>query len=313
MDWVEAFEGPLQEHVEDATDGSVRIPWPEIETADRDLGQLLLRDPDDGIRAAESALSDLGVDDPSLRVWNPPEDRTYRVGKYGSDRLGELIGIHGRVVNVEAVKPFANVAVFECRNCKENHPMSQPGGKLVKPFGCENSECEANATWELLTDESEIVDFQEILLKRTDSSMKDPPVEAVYLWEDLCETISTGDVVTIAGIYDTLPWPNEAVLKTFVDAVSINKSEQPATVDEVADWRVKQWTFEAAERLCDEGSSYDAATADVVEAVSDKRGIAEGEIQAAISDLEDESHLSEHTDGRVHMTTTGTPEFGAED
>ena len=307
MSWTEAFEGPLSEYVARRSNGRIRVPWPALADVDRNLADLVLEDPRSGLTAAEDTLGELGYRDVALRVFDLPDERTYRVGKYGSARLGELLGIHGEVVSVDGVKPFAEVAAFECRWCATLNRMSQPGGKLVKPFECQG--CDNTSDWSLNTNESDIADFQQVVLKRTDSSMDDPPIETVYLWDDLCETVSTGDAVTIVGVYDTLPWPNEAVLKTYVDAVSINKSEQPATVDEVADWKVKKWTFEAVDRLSEQGSSYDTTTRNVLESVSDEYGVAEGEIQAALSSLEDDSHVSEHRGGRVHITTSSTPMF----
>jgi hypothetical protein len=139
--------------------------------------------------------------------------------------------------------------------------------------------------------------------------MDDPPVEMVQLWEGLCETLSKDDVVTIVGIYDVLPAQDEPELETYLDAVSINKSEQPATVDEVADWKVKKWAFDSVDRLSSQGSDYDTTTRAVVEAVSNEYGVAEGEIQAALSDLEALSYVSKHQNGRVHITTSSTPTF----
>jgi len=310
FDWAEVFEGPLSEFVDDsAASGRIRVPYPSLRDADADLARLALENPSDAFSAAESALDSLGYPDTAFRLFDLPEHLTYRVGKYGSAALGTLIAVRGEVVNVEAVKPFAEVAAFECMHCRTINMMSQPGGKLVKPFECQGEDCDNTNKWSLDTDASEIADFQEILLKRTESSMDDPPVEAVYLWDDLCETVSNGDVVTIVGTYDTLPWPDEAVLKTYLDAVSINKSEQPATVDEIADWRVKKWTFEAADELCEAGSNYDCSKREVVETVSDEHGVAEGEITAALSDLDDQSAISERRNGRIHITTSTPPTF----
>ncbi|WP_202614605.1 minichromosome maintenance protein MCM [Halostella litorea] len=309
MDWTAAFEGPLSEYVPTDTTARIRVPWPELDDTDHDLARVVLEDPLSAFPAAEDALAELGYTDTAFRVFDLPESRTYRVGKYGSDALGTLIGVHGEVVNVEAIKPFAETAAFECSYCGTLNPMSQPGGKLVKPFECQNETCENTNQWSLNVSESEIADFQEILIKRTESSLDDPPVEAVYLWDDLCETLSKGDVVTIVGTYDTLPWPDEAVLKTYLDAVSINKSEQPATVDEVADWKVKKWTFEEADRLCDAGSGYDCSKRDVLRSVSDEYGVAEGEINAAIDNLEEQGYVSEYQDGRIQITTSSDPTF----
>lgn len=306
-DWSNVFGGPLAEYVDDASNGRVRVPWPALNDADEDLARLVLEDPRTAFPSAEDTLSDCAHSDIAFRVFKLPERRTYRVGKYGSDALGTLIGVQGKVVNVDAVQPFAEKAAFECRWCATINRMSQPGGKMVKPFECQN--CDNTNDWRLNIDESDIADFQPVLLKRTDSSMDDPPVETVYLWEDLCETVSKDDVVTIVGTYDTLPWPNEAVLDTYLDAVSINKDEQPATVDEIADWKVKKWTFEAADRLSQEGSKFDAAKRDIVEDVSNAYGVAEGEIQAALSDLEEQSYVSERRQGRIQITTSSPPRF----
>jgi len=308
MDWGDAFTGPLSDFLPDRSTNRVRVPWPELEEADPELAQLVLSDPKSAFPSAEDALAELGHD-AAFRVFDLSERRTYRVGKYGSDMLGRLIGVHGKVVSVDAVQPFAREAAFDCRWCAAVNRMSQPGGKLVKPFECAAEGCENTNNWSLNIGESEIADFQPVLLKRTESSMDDPPVESVFLWDDLCETLSKDDVVTVVGTYDIRPWPDEAVLNTYLDAVSINKSEQPATVDEVADWKVKKWTFEAADRLCDAGSSYDCAKRDILGEVSNEYGVAEGEINAALDDLETQSYISERREGRIHITTSSQPTF----
>ncbi|APX00189.1 replication control protein Cdc46 (plasmid) [Halobiforma lacisalsi AJ5] len=308
MDWEAAFEGPLSRYLEsDGRPDSVRVPWPAIEDADRDLADLVLEDPDNGLKGARSALSSLGYINTPVRVYELPERRTYRVGKYGSSALGELIGVTGEVVDVGMVKPCAREAAFECQLCGTLTRVPQSGGDLLEPGQCQG--CEQSSAFRFHLGQSEVVDFQRIELQRTDSSMDDPPVEVVFLWEDLCETVSAGDVVTIVGTYDILPDQDEAVLETYLDAVSINKSEQPATVDEVADWKVRKWTFDAVDRLSTAGSSYDTATREVIDTVSDEHGVAEGEIQAALDDLEGGSLISEHRDGRVHITTSSTPTF----
>lgn len=204
-DWIEIFEGPLSEYVDGASNGRVRVPWPALNDADDDLAHLVLEDPRSAFPAAEDTLADMGYRDAAFRVFELPEQRTYRVGKYGSDALGSLIAVHGKVVDVDAVQPFAKEAAFECSYCRTINPMSQPGGKLVKPFECLNETCENTNQWSLNIDESEIAVLQSILLKRTDSSMDDPPVQPVYLWDDLCETLSKDDIVTIVGTYDTRP------------------------------------------------------------------------------------------------------------
>jgi replicative DNA helicase Mcm len=307
--WEDVFEGPLEKYLNNRSLDRVRVPWPAIDDADRDLARLVLDDPRSAVPGAEEALAECGYDDTAFRVFDLPERQTYRVGKYSSETLGTLIGVHGKVVNVKEIKPFAEEAAFECAYCRTINPMSQPGGKLVKPFECSNEPCENTNQWSLNTDESDIADFQEILIKRTNSSMDDPPVEAVYLWDDLCETLSNGDVVTIVGIYDTLPWPDEAVLKTYLDAISINKSEQPATVDEVADWKVKKWTFEKVDQLCESGSDFDTTKREVLNSVSTEYGVAEGEIQAALTDLDNQSYISEHREGRLLITRNSSPDF----
>lgn len=306
--WIELFEGALSEYIpEGASNGHIRIPWPALSDANPDLAEAVLSEPETALKVASNALARVGPVRTTVRVYDLPEYRTYRVGKYGSSMLGNLIGVEGKVVDVERVKPCARKAAFECQLCGTLTRIPQSGGDLVKPATCEG--CDQDSPTRLNLSQSEIVDLQKIRLERANSSMDDPPVETVHLWEDLCETVSQEDIVTIGGIYDILPDQDDAVLETYIDAVSINKSEQPATVDEVADWKVKKWTFEAVDQLSEQGSSYDTTTRTVLESVSDEYGVAEGEIQAALSALEDDSHVSEHRNGRVHITTSSTPTF----
>lgn len=308
MNWEEAFDGPLADEIAaQSGNESVRLPWPTLEDVDRDLADLVLESPSDGLKAARNALSELGHIKTPFRVYDLPDERVHRVGKYGSAMLGKLLAVKGEVVDIQGVQPCARTAAFECYLCGTLTRVPQPGGDLIEPAECMG--CENDGGMSLNIGQSEVVDFQYVLLKRANSSMDDPPVETVFLWEDLCEKVSTGDVVTIVGEYDVLPGQKEAVLETYLDAVSINKSEQPATVDEIADWRVKEWAFDAADELCDRGSKYDCAKRDVIEYVADEHGVADGEVTAALADLERMSYISERRSGRVHITTSSKPSF----
>jgi len=218
-----------------------------------------------------------------------------------------VIAVRGRVVSVDGVTPFAKEAAFECVRCGTLTYIPQAGGDLIEPVKCQG--CEDDVQFRMNIQQSNVVDLQRVYLERPESSMDDPPVEMVQLWRDLCETLSKDDVVTVVGVYDVLPGQDDPELSTFLDAISIDKSEQPATVDEIADWRVKKWTFETADELCETGSNYDCSKREVVETVSDEHGVAEGEITAALSDLDDQSAISERRNGRIHITTSTPPTF----
>jgi DNA replicative helicase MCM subunit Mcm2 (Cdc46/Mcm family) len=306
MDWPEAFEGPLSEYVPDSSSDHARIPWPVIDQADPNLGDRILRG-EHGLDAAEEALRQEYGQPTPIRLYDLPESNTYRVGKYGSAELGKVIAVRGRVVSVDGVTPFAKEAAFECVRCGTLTYIPQAGGELIEPVKCKG--CEDDVQFRLNIQQSSVVDLQRVYLERPESSMDDPPVEMVQLWRDLCETLSKDDVVTVVGVYDVLPGQDDPELDTFLDAVSIDKSEKPATVDEIADWRVKKWAYETVDELSESGSSYDCSKREVVEAVSDEHGVAEGEITTALSDLDDQSAISNHQSDRIHITTSTPPTF----
>ncbi|OLZ39076.1 replication control protein Cdc46 [Natrinema saccharevitans] len=307
-EWIELFEGPLSEYADSASsNGRVRIPWTELSEAHPDLAESVLSDPETTLKVASNALGRVGPVRTTVRVYDLPDHRTYRVGKYGSSMLGNLIGVRGTVVDVNRVKPCAREAAFECHLCGTLTRVPQSGGDLIEPGQCQG--CEQDGGMRLNLAQSEVIDYQRIILERANSSMDDPPVEIVHLWKDLCETLSPGDTVTVVGIYDILPNQDKAVLETYLDAVSINNSKQPATVDEMADWQVKKWTFETADELCTAGSDYDCSKREIVETVADEHGVAEGEITAALEDLDDQSVVSERRGGRIHITTSSPPTF----
>lgn len=137
-EWIELFEGPLSDYAENGTsNGRVRIPWPELSEAHSDLAETVLSDPETALKVASNALARVGPVRTTVRVYDLPDHRTYRVGKYGSSMLGDLIGVRGTVVDVDRVKPCARKAAFECQLCGTLTRMPQAGGDLIEPGTCE--------------------------------------------------------------------------------------------------------------------------------------------------------------------------------
>lgn len=300
------FEGPGS-HLTDGydpapDDWSIRVEYDTLAGFDPDLADAVITDPDSALERGEAALKDvLETFEVNLRVHGLPDDRKFRVGKYRTRQMGELITVDGEVVDIDSVQPRAVEAAWECSRCGTLTRIPQSYGDLIKPAECMG--CEAGkreAAFQFNQSQSELEDHQMIVIAPPDSSLDDPPATLAFLSRDLCDRVGPGDRISITGIYKTFPNQDEAVLDTFIDIVALDK-ETDTQADSMDESEVQELCYDLIEEEMGNGEAFYADREAVVERAASE-GVREEEVETAIDALQEDNRVT--TVGQNGLMTT---------
>ena len=192
---------------------SLEIDWSDLYKHDHKLADDYLDDPDQLEEYAEEALRlyDLPIDvtlgRAHVRFKNLPDERTYNVGEYRSENIGDYLAVDAQVTKVADVKPWPVEAAFECQRCGTMTRVPQSTTDLQPPHECQG--CEREGPFDHRETQSEWVDTQLVKIEQ-------PPEQTISgqgssteirLKDDLVTDPSDGefkpgDRLTISGIYD---------------------------------------------------------------------------------------------------------------
>lgn len=289
---------------------SLRLDWTDIDTHDAELAQQALTEPERFRDETVDVLADRDrqLREATVRIYNIPNGREFRMGKYRKRYLSELIRVEGEVVSVDNVQPFAREAAFRCRRCGKITKVTQHYGKLMKPVECggpmekPEGECDETKSGSFIYQqaESDLVDYQPIVIIPPDTSMDDPPATQVYLKGDLCGTVGKGDRISVVGIYETFTFQDDSRLNTYIEAVDIQQAEAgdtEADAMEMSELKDAILTFVDEHKAEGEPPSADVwgvNKADLKDEFA-SRGVRREETEEAITQLKDAVEL--HTNG----------------
>lgn len=285
---------------------SLRIDYKELADADPSLAEDFLDRPDTVRQKAEAAMKEVvpGLEREirnagphgraNVRIRGLPEDRNRIVGKCRTHDLGQLLSVDGQVADTERVSPLAEIAAWECQRCGNLQDQHQVYGKMVEPHKCTG--CECAGPWAMNEADSKLVDHQEIALLPPDPQRDDPPFLTVFLHDDITDAVGKGDIVSVVGVYETLPKQNETVLQTYLDAFDLDVEEYAeagvdsrALEDDIVDY--------VADRQ-DGGSAWGVPIQEVVEHFEDD-GVRRREVENTIDEVKEESELKQANDRLV--------------
>ncbi|QIO25446.1 minichromosome maintenance protein MCM [Haloarcula sp. JP-L23] len=293
------FEGEVrQTNSAYPEDRSVRFDWQRIHDAQPDVAEDLLSNPrNTRLKLSKAVHTWDAVDMPevSVRIHNIPDERIYRVGKLRTRHLGTAIGVTGEVADIEPVKPFATMAVFECRRCGTLNQVPQQFGPMLRPvecLGCERSGSKSD--WLFRRAQSELQDVREVELKRLDTNLDDDTVVLkIRLKEDLVDRLGPGDEVSLVGRYDSGAFQNSSVLTTYLDVWAIENHEEGVLMDELPPGELHEMVVDEV-RIQQEAdaSDFGANREDVLDAIEDE-GIRRSEVETALDEAIDEGDVDE--------------------
>jgi replicative DNA helicase Mcm len=211
---------------------SLWVDWRDLYQFDVDVANDYLEHPDQIRKHIAEAvrLYDLPVDidlsDVNVRVFNLPDGRTYDVGGYRSDDIGEYIDVSGQVAKRTEVKPKPEMLVFECQRCGTPNEVPQVGSDIQEPHECEG--CERNGPFQLKEEDSEFTDHQLVRLQQ-------PPEQTnggngatvdVRLEDDVVESVEAGDRVTVSGVMALeQPSQGDIAFDPYIDGQAVEVEE----------------------------------------------------------------------------------------
>jgi len=193
---------------------SLLVDFEDLEKYDRELADILIRQPDTLINAAELALvqsqevvfKNAHPDtpfEPHVRFFNLP-DSGLLIQDISSRNIRELISVKGVVTKRGPILHKVKVAVYKCQMCDATTKVPMTKNAAV-PQVC--SECKRRAL-KLEEEDSYFVDVQKAeaqeLLERLTGGA---PAATITLWmeDDLVNKVTPGDTIEITGVMRLIP------------------------------------------------------------------------------------------------------------
>jgi DNA replication licensing factor MCM4 len=172
-------------------------------------------------------------DEMSIRV------RPYNVDKVTSLRLlnptdiDQLVTMTGMIIRLSNIIPEMAEAFFKCSVCSASCTVKLERGRILEPTTCHS--CNTNHSYQLIHNRSTFYDKQLIKLQESPDEMpagETPCTLALYVRDDLVDSIQPGDRVEVTGIYRAVPLrvnPRvrnfKSVYKTYIEVLHFRKKD----------------------------------------------------------------------------------------
>ncbi len=190
---------------------SITVNFIQLAVFNPDLAELLLENPDDVIKAAEIAISNIDLpkkSDIKVRIVNLPEEQKIFIRDIRAKHIGKLLTIEGTVRQKSDVRPQVTSARFECPSCGNVLNVLQLDQKFKEPARCG---CGRKGKFRLLS--KELIDAQGITLEEATKDLEggeQPKRMKVLLKGDLVSPMSErktnpGSTIRLVGTVKEVP------------------------------------------------------------------------------------------------------------
>ena len=188
------------------------VNFSELSKFDARIAEELLENPEDLIKAAESAAESLEFpyDMKKIRVRfsNLPDTQKIMVSDIRTVHIGKFLNVAGIVRQKSDVRPQVTTSRFECPNCGNVIAVLQLESSFREPDKCG---CGRKGKFKLIS--KELVDAQAMVLEESPDELEggeQPKRLNVFLKEDLVSPITDkrtnpGSRVVVAGILKEIP------------------------------------------------------------------------------------------------------------
>jgi DNA replication licensing factor MCM4 len=172
-------------------------------------------------------------DDLNIRV------RPYNVDKITSMRMlnpsdiDQLITMTGMIIRLSNIIPEMAEAFFKCTVCSANCTVKLERGRILEPTVCQT--CSSNHSYELIHNRCTFYDKQLVKLQESPDEMpagETPCTTALFVRDDLVDSVQPGDRVEVTGIYRAVPLrvnPRtrnfKSVYKTYIEVLHFKKKD----------------------------------------------------------------------------------------
>ncbi|CAL8468614.1 g8154 [Coccomyxa elongata] len=169
-----------------------------------------------------------------IRIVNYPES-IMQIRSMKASAIGRLVSVCGTVVRIGVVRPQITQMDFTCNKCSTSSTCKFEDGKYMPPTACPGEGCRSKS-FSPLKSSAHSIDWQKIRVQELQSAHRDssgqiPRTIEIELKEDLVDSCTAGDVVTIVGIVKVINTEalaggqkannTKALFLLYIDAVSI--------------------------------------------------------------------------------------------
>lgn len=222
--------------VSDSKTKSLIIEFPDINKFDVRLAEALILSPDEVLKHAEDALSQIslpGKKKISARVRVIKIPKKTRIRDLRSENINTLVSIDGTVRKITDVRPRIIEAAFECARCQNITYIPQEGsGKFIEPSYCQCNE-EKKGVFRLLFNESRFEDYQRIKIQESPEDLKggeQPQTLDINVNNDLAGIVTPGERLVVNGILRSAQRVNRdgktVYFDIYMDCISLEMEEQ---------------------------------------------------------------------------------------
>ncbi len=223
---------------------SVEVDYSDLQKYSPKIADLLLSNPDDVVRDAESAVEAVAQTlpnppekekkfSPHVRFYNFPPVRgvEVEVQQLGVEQLNKLSRVEGVVNWITVIKPLMKTALWECVHCGLTTKTKSEKNVVKPPALCS---CGRKDSFKLVAESSEFNNLQRGELQDPVEKLRgSTPASSVELWleDDLVNKITPGERVIVTGVLRLKPERDRSgkassVYAKFFDVMHVQKSER---------------------------------------------------------------------------------------
>jgi DNA replication licensing factor MCM4 len=172
-------------------------------------------------------------DDLNLRVRPFNVDKITSMRELNPTDIDQLVTMTGMIIRLSNIIPEMAEAFFKCSVCSASCTVKLERGRILEPTICQT--CNTNHSYELIHNRCIFYDKQLIKLQESPDEMpagETPCTIALYVRDDLVDSIQPGDRVEVTGMYRAIPLrvnPKtrnvKSVYKTHVEVLHFKKKD----------------------------------------------------------------------------------------
>jgi len=294
---------------------SLLVNFADLVSYDMELGDQLLEDPEETIKAFEIALENFEL--PSkmkVRFINLPKSQEVLIRDIRSKDLNKFLSIEGIVRQSSDVRPQVTSAKFECPACANTITILQLDTKFREPSLC--GSCGRRGRFRLIS--KELVDAQRLIIEESPESLvggEQPKRVSVFLEEDLVEPrmekkTTPGAKVRVMGIVKEVP----VILKSGAASIRYDlmiKTNYIEPMEEMyEEIELNQEDEEAIKELSRDPKLFEKLVGSISPTIYGHEHIKEALLLQLMSGVKKEKEDRTFTRGDLHVLLVGDPGSG---
>lgn len=221
----------IREFIDEENIKDCQISYETIKEYDRELAEEFKRNPFQAFHNTDIVLSNVTGIQNSQTILTDYNERKRTVRGLRDKDLNTLVKIDGVISQATSVKPKADIAVFTCdegHTTKVQQPMTP---MLEYPRRCSNQDCNKSSqrSFKLNSQATTKMNFQKLELQEPQEQItgrETPQSITVNIRGNLAGTVTTGDRVSITGIYKVQSQEQSSIFDTYILGRNIEMEEE---------------------------------------------------------------------------------------